>query len=74
MINKGGKMKFSQKEIKVLTLMKKGYQNKKIATDMRLSENTVKSHIQHIFLKFNAHNRTEAVMMAIQKGIINDQG
>jgi DNA-binding NarL/FixJ family response regulator len=46
----------------VLAALKLGLPNKLIAVKLKLSENTVKMHIQHIMRKCSAHNRTEAVL------------
>jgi DNA-binding NarL/FixJ family response regulator len=50
------------REQQVLGALKLGLPNKLIAARLRLSENTVKMHIQHIMRKCSAHNRTEAVL------------
>jgi DNA-binding NarL/FixJ family response regulator len=41
-----------------------------IASDLYISENTVKTHVRHILEKLEASNRAEAVSRAIQLGII----
>ena len=50
------------REREVLAALKLGLPNKLIAVELKLSENTVKMHIQHIMRKCSAHNRTEAVL------------
>ena len=50
------------REQQVLGALKLGLPNKLIAARLRLSENTVKMHIQHIMRKCSARNRTEAVL------------
>jgi DNA-binding NarL/FixJ family response regulator len=50
------------REQQVLEALKLGLPNKLIAVRLKLSENTVKMHIQHIMRKCSAHNRTEAVL------------
>ncbi len=42
-----------------------------IASNLFISENTVKTHIRHILEKLEAANRTEAVSKAIQLGLIS---
>ncbi len=49
----------SKRESEVLELMVKGMSNKEIADSLYLSIHTVKTHMQNIFKKFNAKNRTE---------------
>ena len=60
----------SAREVEVLTLVSRGYANKEIARSLRLSEATVKSHLLHIFEKLGASDRTHAVTIAVQRGII----
>jgi two-component system, NarL family, nitrate/nitrite response regulator NarL len=54
----------SQREQEVLALIRQGQRNREIATQLRISEATVHKHVQHIFEKLNAHNRTEALFLA----------
>jgi two-component system, NarL family, response regulator len=58
------------REVEVLTLIARGYPNKQIADLLGLSDNTVKTHIAHIFAKLEAPDRTRAATLAIEKGII----
>jgi len=51
----------SSREIEILTLLSKGYQNKEIAEQMFISSGTVKVHIHHIYEKLHVQNRVEAV-------------
>lgn len=51
------------REIEVLQHVARGRQNKVIAAQLGLSENTVKLHIHHIITKLGVHNRTEAAML-----------
>jgi DNA-binding NarL/FixJ family response regulator len=60
----------SEREIEVLRLMAKGDANKEIAAQLHITDSTVKTHISSIFQKLNAKDRTEAVMIAIRRGII----
>jgi DNA-binding NarL/FixJ family response regulator len=48
------------RELQILNLVAKGQQNKTIASNLGLSENTVKIHIHNIIAKLGVHNRTEA--------------
>jgi DNA-binding NarL/FixJ family response regulator len=63
----------SEREIEVLALVARGNANKEIARALRLSEATVKSHLLHIFEKLGAADRTHAVTIAVQRGIIRLQ-
>jgi DNA-binding NarL/FixJ family response regulator len=60
----------SERELEVLALMAKGDANKEIAAQLHITDSTVKTHISSIFQKLNAKDRTEAVMLAIKRGII----
>jgi DNA-binding NarL/FixJ family response regulator len=60
----------SQREADVLTWVAKGASNKEIAHHLHISEATVKSHLLHIFSKLGVNDRTQAVTLAVQKGII----
>jgi two-component system, NarL family, response regulator DevR len=54
----------NQSQVAILGLMTRGFSNREIATEVHLSENTIKTHIQEIFRKLGVHNRVEAVMTA----------
>jgi GAF domain-containing protein len=56
----------SQREI--LRLMTDGLSNREIASEIHLSENTVKSHIQEIFRRLEVRNRVEAAVRATREG------
>jgi DNA-binding NarL/FixJ family response regulator len=60
----------SERELDVLRLLPSGASNKAIAAQLGLSENTVKSHISHIFSKLNVQSRAEAVSEAMQRGLL----
>jgi len=60
----------SDREFQVLSLMAKGKGNKAIASDLTITENTVKFHITNVMIKLGASDRTHAVVNALQQGII----
>ncbi|MFT8637142.1 MAG: response regulator transcription factor [Pseudoclavibacter sp.] len=60
----------SRREIDVLRLVAAGRGNAQIATDLFISEATVKTHLQRIFAKLDAGNRAQAVTLAIQRGLL----
>ena len=60
----------SERELEVLDLIAKGATNQAIAEQLVITVGTVKSHINHILRKLDAHNRTEAVARARKLGWI----
>ena len=66
----GGPQVLSERELEVLRLMAAGAANKNIASDLAISESTVKTHVTNIFQKLEVNHRTEAVTQALQRGII----
>lgn len=61
----------SCREIEVLQLVAQGLSNKEIAQRMHISEETAKSHVSNILSKLGARDRTQAVVMAARRGIID---
>jgi DNA-binding NarL/FixJ family response regulator len=60
----------SDREIQVLRHVATGHRNREIATLLFISEETVKVHIKHIMEKLGASDRTEAVTIAVRRGIM----
>lgn len=58
------------REVSVLKLIAAGNRNKDIAEQLCIAEDTVKAHIKHIMEKLGARDRTQAVSIALQRGII----
>jgi DNA-binding NarL/FixJ family response regulator len=61
----------TSRELQVLNKLIKGMANKQIADAMNISENTVKGFLKNILAKLHVADRTEAVAVAIQRGIIH---
>ena len=59
------------RELEVLSLVAQGLQNKEIAAELAITVRTVKFYVSSILGKLRAGNRTEAVAIAAQKGLIN---
>lgn len=65
----------SAREVEVLALVADGRPNKDIARRLYISETTVKTHLAHIFTKLGVDDRTAAVTVALDRGIIRlDRG
>lgn len=60
----------TEREQEVLRLLAQGMPNKEIATRLVISERTAKFHVSSIISKLGATNRTEAVSLAAQRGLI----
>jgi two-component system NarL family response regulator len=61
----------SERELGVLRSMAKGMSNADIAAALGISEGTVKSHVNRILSKLDVNDRTQAVIVAIKRGIVN---
>jgi len=62
----------TRREIDVLRSMSGGRSNKLIADDLNLSIETVKGHIKNILTKLSANDRSHALLIALQRGILED--
>ncbi|WP_176441861.1 response regulator [Granulicella rosea] len=60
----------SPREREILELVSKGLTNKEVANTLQLSQFTVRNHLNHITEKLEASDRTEAIFIAMQTGII----
>jgi DNA-binding CsgD family transcriptional regulator len=58
------------RELEILELIARGLSNKEIASQLFVSENTVKTHSSRVFDKLNARRRTQAVQIAKEQGLI----
>jgi DNA-binding NarL/FixJ family response regulator len=60
----------SDRELEVLDLVAAGLSNKLVAHRLNISEHTVKTHVASIFAKLGASSRTEAVSLAVRRGLV----
>lgn len=60
----------TDRELDVLRLVAKGLTNKAIASQLRVSEATVKTHLVRAFTKLDVNDRTAAVMAALERGLL----
>ena len=70
----GSLNELTPREREVLRLLAQGLSNRKIAARLSINERTVKYHVSAILAKLEAANRTEAVMRAIEQGLITLEG
>jgi DNA-binding NarL/FixJ family response regulator len=66
-----GRELLSEREIQVLRHLAEGCRNKDIGQTLRIAEETVKAHVARILEKLGARDRTQAVAIAIRRGIIH---
>jgi DNA-binding NarL/FixJ family response regulator len=59
------------RELQVLNEIAKGLANKQIAANLGITEYTVKDHLKNILAKLRVADRTEAVSVSVQRGIIH---
>lgn len=64
----GTSEQLSPQQIVILRMVAQGLSSREIATQLYLSENTVKGYVQEILHRLNVKNRTEAVMVAVKHG------
>ena len=60
----------NEKERQILKLLACGFSNKEIANSIFLAEGTVKNHVSNILSKLNTRDRTRAVLIALNQGLI----
>jgi DNA-binding NarL/FixJ family response regulator len=66
-----GLEKLSEREMQVLHEVAKGKRNKEIAAELSIAEDTVKMHVKNILEKLQVSDRTEAVTVALRRGILH---
>ncbi|GGN53491.1 DNA-binding response regulator [Actinoplanes lobatus] len=62
------------REHEVLVLLAGGATNAEIATTLRLGETTVKTHVSRVLMKLGARDRTQAVVLAYELGVVRPGG
>jgi DNA-binding NarL/FixJ family response regulator len=63
-------LEITNREYEVLQLISKGLSNKEIASQLFLTESTIKTHVSNLLVKLNAKRRTQAVQVAQELNIL----
>ena len=63
--------RLTDRELEVLRLVAKGLNNREVAKELFISENTVKNHVRNILEKLQLHSRMEAVMYAMREKLLD---
>ncbi len=61
--------RLTAREREVLTLIARGYANKRIALELGVAEKTVKTHVGHVLAKLGVTDRTQAAVYAVRAGL-----
>lgn len=64
--------RLTERELEVLKLVTVGQRNREIASELGISENTVKFHLKNIVEKLHAQNRAELAARAVREGLVPD--
>jgi DNA-binding NarL/FixJ family response regulator len=67
------RVQLTPRELAALRLLADGKANKEIASELDISERTVKTHLEHLFAKLGVTSRTEAVKVATRRGLVRLQ-
>jgi len=58
------------REIEILKLIANGMANKQVAFRLKISEKTVRNHVSNIYEKLGINDRSQAVLYAVRKGLV----
>lgn len=64
----------TERELEVLRLVARGFSNAEIGTELYIGDTTVKTHITHILQKLQLRDRVQAVVLAHDAGLFDDEG
>lgn len=69
-VSSGTDIQLTERESMILNLLAEGYNNKKMAELLQLSEHTVRDYVSSLMTKFKAKNRTQAVVYGFRLGLL----
>ncbi len=61
----------TERELEVIKALSQGKSNKEIARDLQISEKTVRNHASNIYKKLHIFDRTQAVIYAVRRGLVD---
>jgi len=67
----GARVSLTARELEVLSMIARGLRNRDIANEIGRTEETVKMHVKSVLAKLGVADRTEAVAVALERGIIH---
>lgn len=65
------KFGLSERETQILELLVQGFNNQKMANELHLSTDTIKTHMRHIMEKLSVSDRTQVAVKALKEGLLN---
>jgi DNA-binding NarL/FixJ family response regulator len=63
----------TKRELEVLSGLVSGWNDKEVGTNLHISPHTARTHIKHIYKKLGVSSRSQAVVMALKSGLIEDK-
>jgi two-component system, NarL family, response regulator len=72
LIERTSSPQLTDRELEVLRRIVGGRSNKEIATDLNITEGTVKSHVNRVLEKLGVHDRTQAATTALKRGLVRE--
>jgi DNA-binding NarL/FixJ family response regulator len=70
LVEHGPRIDLTEREKEVLALMARGLRNKEIGRELGVTEATARTHVENVSAKLGVSSRTEAVVLAIQRGFV----